>query len=150
MHSSVILTRWKLSIHGLWEQSTFAHKHKHLTRNGDGRWQDCPHRSPGNARPPAKLYRPPFDSRWCPCRWRIAKKLTNDSRFKTCALYEAFLVRSGQPFQESQALCCSRFLCSRRVPDKTLVGQPFYLPMQWVWSSGKRIIIQSFDLIGDN
>ena len=114
MHSSVILTRWKLSIHGLWEQSTFAHKHKYLTRNGDGRWQDCPHRSPGNARPPAKLYRPPVDSRWCPCRWRLAKKLTNDSRFKTCALYEAFLVRSGQPFQESQALCCSRFLRSRQ------------------------------------
>ena len=60
----------------------------------------------------------------------LQKKLTNDSRFKTCALYEAFLVRSGQPFQERQALCCSRFLCSRRVPDKTLVGQPFYLPMQ--------------------
>ena len=114
MHSSVELTRWKLSIHGLWEQSTFAHKHKYLTRNGDGRWQDCPHRSRGNARPPAKLYRPPFDSRWCPCRWRLAKKLTNDSRFKICALYEAFLVRSGQPFQESQALCCSRFLCSPR------------------------------------
>ena len=80
MHSSVILTRWKLSIHGLWEQSTFAHKHKYLTRNGDGRWQDCPHRSRGNARPPAKLYRPPFDSRWCPCRWRLAKK--TDKRFK--------------------------------------------------------------------
>ena len=114
MHSSVILTRWKLSLHRLWEQLTFAHKHKYLTRNGDGRWQDCPHRSPGNARPPAKLYRPPFDSRWCPCRWRLAKKLTNDWRFNTCALYEAFLVRSGQPFQESQALCCSRFLCSPR------------------------------------
>ena len=114
MHSSVILTRWKLSIHDIWEQSTFAHKHKYLRRNGDGRWQDCPHRSRGNARPPAKLYRPPFDSRWCPCRWRLAKKLTNDWRFKTCALYEAFLVRSGQPFQESQALCCSRFLCSPR------------------------------------